>query len=677
MAENLFIFKALDSQNVAEKLDDDVLADISMHLSDTITNDEESRQNWLDKTEEWVKLATQVTENKTHPWPGAANVKYPLLTTAAMQFHARAYPALVNNKPVSVKTIGPDPEGEKRARADRIGTHMSFQLLHAMPDWDEHMDRLCMILPIIGLAFKKTYYSSVWNGPVSELVMPKDLIVNYHAKSFEQAPRKTHILPMHANEIIENIRVGHFLDIDLEDLGTPKAESEEKLSNKIHGLKAPNNDEDQPYILWECHCFLDLDEDGYKEPYIVTMESESGTILNISARFDDKTIITDDDGNLQKIIPHEHFTRFMFIPDPDSNIYALGFGHLLGPTNEASNTIINQLLDAGTLSNMQSGFLAKGIRLKGGSTRFRPGEWKFTQTSGEDLQKGVYPLPVREPSNVLFQLLSLLLDSGQQMASVTDIMVGESPGQNQPASTTMAVMEQGQKIFTGIFKRVYRSLGGEFKKLFYLNWLYPDEERYFNLLGLGEEVYHADYDVYDLIVQPSADPESVTDAQKMVRAEALWPLVQMGTVNAQEATRRNLEAQGHEDVDNLMQMPEPQPDPEFELERAKFEHQRALDWARQEMEVIKAQAMALRNEASALQNIAQAKSVSTHDSLDVEAQRLNEIKTQEEMIQSRLKALSEAAQQEQDADPGIQEPGAPEPRPDQLPDETAAGPQQP
>ena len=653
MSDLGWIVKALDMKNIAEELDEDLLDEIGSELAEAISRDEESRKEWLEKTEEWTKLATQVTEDKTHPWPGSANVKYPLLTTAAMQFHARAYPALVNPMPVKADVLGNDPTGEKRSRADRVSKHMSFQVLHGMPNWEEHMDRMCMILPLVGLCFKKTYWSGMWQGPITELVMAKDLIVNYHAKDFETAPRKTHIQSFNQNEMIEYQRAGLFRDIDLH---SPKIQDKPRIQDKVHGLKPTAMPEDEPYTVYECHTYLDLDDDDYQEPYIVTLEKDSGKILRIAPRFTPHSFVYDEEGDLVRIKPMEHFTRFAFIPDPDSNIYALGFGHLLGPLNQAANTLINQLIDAGTLSNMQSGFLAKGIRLKGGSARFRPGEWKYVNTPGEDLHKNIYPLPVREPSNVLYQLLGTIIESGQQMSSVTDIMVGENPGQNQPASTTMAVMEQGMKVFTGIYKRLHRALSREYKKLYVLNSIHTEEAYYFRLLDVDEQVYEEDYQVPYISVVPSADPEAVTDTQKLLRSEALFPLVQMGTVNPQEATRRHLEAQGHDNIDALMQMPEPQPDPEIELEQQKFEHQRKMDWAKLEIEALKAKAMSLRNETSALQNVANAKSTAEHDEIDKAKAFMEEIQQREDLMNQRIEALSEWAQQQGQEQPDLQQP---------------------
>lgn len=646
--DHSFVIDAVDKVNLAEELEENELNEIGDYLVQMIDSDQESRQEWLDQTEEWMKLATQVMEEKTFPWPGAANVKYPLLTTAALQFHARAYPALVSNEPVTGRVVGSDPDGSRRAAANRIGKHMSYQVLQEIPNWEEDMDRMLMVLPLTGLVFKKTYYSVFRESPVSELVLARDLIINYNAKDFESAPRKTHVQWFHPNEIVEYQLDGMFLDVDL---GQAPSKVHNESKDKTQQMNPSSIiDEDEPHEFYECHTWWDLDDDGYKEPYIITVHRDRRKVVRIAPRFDDDSFVTNDDGDIIQIVPREHFTRFAFIPDPNSNIYGLGFGHLLGPTNQAANTLINQLLDSGTLSNMQSGFLAKSIRISGGSKRFRPGEWKTVATTGEDLAKGVYPLPVREPSTVLFQLLGTLLESGQQLSSTTNLMVGESPGQNQPATTSMAVLEQGMKVFTGIYKRIHRALSREYGKIYRINTQIPSELVFYNLVGgQNEKVYAQDYRLGKISVIPSSDPENVTNTQKMMKAEALWPMVQMGTVNPQEATRRMLEAQGHEDPDRLMKLPEPQPDPEIVLERAKFEHERRVDWARFEAETLRAQAAALKDEAEAMAKIADASSTEGQMGLDRYQAEITAMKTREDMLNQRLKALTDLASTQQKA----------------------------
>ena len=240
--------------------------------------------------------------------------------------------------------------------------------------------------------------------------------------------------------------------------------------------------------------------------------------------------------------------------------------------------MINQLLDAGTLSNMQAGFISKGIRIKGGNTQFTPGEWKYVNTVGDDLRKGLLPLPVREPSQVLFSLLGMMVTAGEKLSSVTEVMTGEIPGQNTKATVTMAAIEQGMKVFSSIYKRIHRSLGKEYKKLFKLNSLYLRDEEYFTVLDIGQEqgavTGKQDYNAEDVDVIPASDPNVATEQQKLAKIQALGELLQLGTINPQEFTKRFLEATEQPNPEALMKMPEKQPS----LEEQQFEDESARKW---------------------------------------------------------------------------------------------------
>ena len=561
------------ANNVAELLNDKALDEIGQDALQGYEDDVASRYEWEDRNEQWMNLAAQVVEQKSFPWENSSNVKYPLLTTAAIQFHARAYPSLVPNADlVKTRVVGFDHDGSKRDKAIRISKHMTYQLIEEMEEWEEDMDRLLLTLPIVGCAFKKTYFSVLLGRNVSEMITAKDLVVDYWAKDLKSAQRISHKIYLSQNEVVERIRKGIFLDLPL---GSSSATEHEGSLDEIQGTSPAGESDDSPYMFIEQHCWLDLDDDGYAEPYIVTFEEGSGDVFRIVPRYDEKRVEFNDKGEVAKINPIEYFTKFSFIPNPDGGFYDVGFGILLGPINDTSNTIINQLIDAGTLSNLQSGFLGRGARLKRGDTRFVPGEWKQVNASGDDLRKNVFPMPVREPSGVLFNLLSLLLDSGKSLANTTDVLMGENPGQNQPASTTMAVIEQGLKVFTAIYKRIHRGLKQEFKKLFVLNSLYLPEKVYFAVLDPSEEevqtIGKSDYTEGVLDVIPASDSNIVSEAQKLAKAQGLMELLQLGTVNPMVVTQRILEAQEQPGIEELMTMPPPQPNPEVVLEQQKLQ----------------------------------------------------------------------------------------------------------
>lgn len=600
---NIDPLKAPDVVNLAENMDEDRLDTIGRELVEMVREDESSRSGWVETNEKWLMLAAQVMEDKNFPWPNAANVKYPLLTMAAIQFHARAYPALIDERSL-VKTgiRGADPDGEKRKRAERVRQYMNYQLLDEIEDWQDEMDRLLLVLSIAGLAYKKTYYSQARGRIVSEYVLPQDLVVNYHAINFERA-RRTHKILLDDNTVKEYVNQGIFRDVDLGHTKNPDhSQAQDKITNTTPSVV----EQDKIYEFYETHWFWDFDDDGYKEPYIVTVESASGKVVRIVARYAVEDIETDARGKIIKIKPIEHFTQYVFIPDPNSKLYGMGFGALVGPMNHAVNTLTNQLLDAGTLNNLQGGFLGKGVRIRGGAVRFSPGEWKTVNTTGDDLRKGIYPLPVKEPSSVLFSLLGMLVQSAERLASVNDIMTGENPGQNQPFSTTMAVLEQGLKVFSSIFKRIHRALGKEYRKIYHLNKLYLDEKVYFELLDSDkpQEVYRTDFEEENMDIRPASDSSVITDAQKLLKAESLLQKLSMGLpLNVEEVTRRALEAEGHEDISALMGSQEQEPDPELLLKQAELEHKIAMDEEQLQLDKERIKYEAMKDESQAVKNL--------------------------------------------------------------------------
>src|SRR3990167_1147618 len=559
------INKFIDQVNIANELDEETLKKISQQVHEGYLTDLQSRSHWDKQIDEWTKLAIQVRENKTWPWPKASNVKFPILATAAMQFSARAYPTLIpaDGKLVKVEVIGKDLDGQKRMRADRIATHMSYQIMKEMQDWEEDMDKLFLILPIVGTCFKKTYWDGVLKQNCSRLIVPKDLIINYWARSLETAERISERIEMSPRIFKERQLAGLFLDIDLKDPPQPELQYNKNKQN----LEVNRVDETTPHIIIEQHTYYDLDDDGYPEPYIITFSERTRQILRLVARYDASSLELNEKKEVVKINPIQYYTKYTFIPNPDGGFYDIGFGLLLGTLNESVNTIINQLIDAGTLSNLQSGYIGKSLRIKLGDSKFQPGEWKPVNATGDDLKKQIFPLPVREPSNVLFQLLGMLAQSSKELASVAEIFVGKMPGQNTPATTTMATIEQGMKVFTAIYKRVYRSLQREFKKLYRLNGIYLDTTVEQNIVD--EQIGPQDYESKSYDVCPSADPQATTKQEKLVKAQALMELLQLGTIDPMAVTLRILEAQEQENPESLLPKGPPPPDPKIAIEQMK------------------------------------------------------------------------------------------------------------
>lgn len=577
MAVNQKLVDYINDVNIAESLDEKQLITIGDDCSRGYKTDLDSRKAWEELLEKWTKLALQVAEKKSYPWREASNVKFPLLATAAMQFAARAYPSLVpsNGLVVKCRTYGYDLTGEKADRAERLSRYMSYQVMEEMDEWEEEMDKLLLTLPIAGTVFKKTYFDTSKQRNTSCVVMPKNLVVNYWAKNIDEAERLTEILPMTKRKLKEQQMLGLFLDIDL---GTPRGDSSRK-EDTTHELIEPELDGTTPYTILEQHTYLDLDKDGYAEPYIVTFEEESKKVLRIVARFNNEGLQVSEKGDLILINPIQYYTKFGFVPNPDGGFYDIGFGRLLGPLNESVDTVINQLIDSGTLSNLQSGFLGKGLRIKVGEVRFMPGEWKTVNATGDDLKKQIFPMPVREPSAVLMNLLQYLITSGKELASVAEIFVGKMPGQNTPATTTMASIEQGMKVFTAVYKRIYRSMTKEFRKLYLLNREYANPEEYLDFLD--KPIMQDDFEGSENDISPAADPNASSTQERQAKVQALGQLLQLQTINPMEFTKRYLEAFEIPSPEKLLVQPQQQ-GPTQEEQQAMLEQEASQQKMRME-----------------------------------------------------------------------------------------------
>lgn len=562
----------LASKNFAEKLKEDTLVEISERCKRGYELDRQSREDWEDEVEEWLKLANQIREAKSYPWANASNIKYPLLSTAAMQFAARAYPALVpsNGKVVNNRVVGKDPTGEKLEKVERVSTFMSYQVLQEIPGWEEDMDRMLMMLPVVGTVFKKTWYDKTCDKIRSEVLLPKNVVVNYWTKNLAECERISEVILMSPRLLKEKQNAGVYRSIDLGDPQTPTT----------GGPNSSVIDETTPYTLIEQHTFYDLDDDGYDEPYIITFEESTGEILRMEARYRQEDIEFKDSGKgIKRIKPLQMYTKFGFVPNPDGSFYDIGFGILLGPLNESVNTLINVLVDSGHLSTLQAGFIGKGLRMKMGDSKFQPGEWKPVSATGDDLRKQIVPLPLKEPSNVLFQLLGTLITSGKELASVAEIFTGKMPGQNTPATTTMATVEQGMKVFTAVYKRIYRALAEEFNKIFDLNALYTDPNHMVEVLDI--QIGPEDFDRKVCDISPGADPTAISQTEKLMKAQGLMELLQAAgpILDPIKVISRILDAQEQpnwqdlfsEQVKQTGQVPPPPPDPKILALQAKMQ----------------------------------------------------------------------------------------------------------
>jgi hypothetical protein len=490
---------------------------IANHVWDGFDTDLRSRQEWQTRNQAGMDLALQIAKAKNFPWPNCSNVKFPLITIATLQFHSRAYSALISGPNlVKADVKGADPDGKKTAVALAVSAHMSYQLLEEDEAWEEQHDRLLINVPIVGTAFKKSYYSASKGHNVSELVLAKDLVMDYYAKSVESCGRKTEIIPLRRNEMVEKMLTGLFIDYTDEAWfkgeATPMPQPAQSEQDRRAGLAQPKPDSVTPFTDLEQHCWLDLDGDGYEEPYIVSIEARTKKLLRIVARWSDDADISRTSANrIYKILPEEYYTKYGFIPSPDGSVYDIGFGVLLGPLNESVNSLINILIDSGVMETTAGGFLGKGAKIRGGNYSFAPNEWKRLDATTEDIGKSVWPLPVRSPSAVLFQLLGLLINYTDRVSGSNDVMVGENPGQNTPAETSRMLVEQGSTLFKAIFKRTFRSMKWEFKKLYVLNGVNLEPTGTYGPQGkqVSRDMYLGDPGS----VCPAADPDMTSDAE--------------------------------------------------------------------------------------------------------------------------------------------------------------------
>lgn len=580
----------IDSPNLVDRFDDEDQRRIGECVWDAYSSDLRSREPWARRNSAALDLAMQVQKDKNFPWPGCSNIAFPLVTIAALQFHSRAYPALIQSQDiVQCRIIGPDPDGSKAARAERISCHMSWQFMEQDECWESQVDRQLLYTPIAGAAFKKTYYDGGAGHNKSDLVFAKDLVINYWAKSVEDCVCKTHILPMTKNKIHSRMKEGIFKDVSEEGWYKDEAPMRSQTPQGVdednrQGINEPTPDYRTPFIGLEQHCWLDLDGDGYAEPYIITIEESTHDVLRIVCRFERmEDVERNDSGDIIRIHATEYFTKIPFIPSPDGGIYDIGFGTLLGPLNESVNSAINQLFDAGTMNNTAGGFLGRGAKIRGGVYNFSPFQWNRVDSTGDDLRKSIFPLPTREPSNVMFQVLSLLINYTEKVSGATEMTTGGNPGQNTPASTSQAMIEQGQKVYAAIFKRQWKAMKDEFKKSFQLNALYLSPGKIY-FAGTDKYISRGDYLGDPSSVIPVADPNIMSDQRRFIQAQAVMTVAKGNPAFDMDAVNRMyLKALKVSNIDQIYKgmanAPKPQPDVKIQVEQMKMQVQlKNLEW---------------------------------------------------------------------------------------------------
>jgi len=595
------------SSNIAADLPIEEVQSIGLRCKQGFDDDKTSRLQWEDWNAKALKLALQVAEHKTFPWVGCANIKFPLLTIAALSWHSKAYPALISgDNVVKYKVIGKDPDNVKSERADRKGKYMSYKLLETTT-WEEQTDKGLLVLSILGTIFKKTVRDNNAKKNCSDLVMPQDLVVDYFTTDMESCPRASHMFTLSKNTVREYVLQGFFLDsltmTTPEPVGPLQA-----AKDKAQHVTPPQDS--SVYNLVEQSCWLDLDKDGYEEPYAVTFEKETGKVVRILARYyknDIQYVETGaNKGKIYKITPENYYTKFELIPSPDGGFYGIGFGLLLGAISDSVNSALNQIFDSGTMATLGGGFLGRGARIKGGEATFKPFEWKTVDSTGDNLRNNIVPLTVREASPVLLDLIKFLVNYGERVAGAGDLQMGELPGQNVKAGTAEIANENGRQIFDATWKRFWRAEKEEFKKLDKLESVFLKGTEGFTVGEQYYEVTEADFADGSDGVCPVADPNITSKSEKRFMADmALADALQLGG-DVYEATKRKYAAYGYSGFEQVF--PDPKgpnaipPPPNIammELEvKAKVAESKAAD-VQQKFQIAQGEIMIRAQEAQA------------------------------------------------------------------------------
>lgn len=615
----------VSSVNIASELDDQKLIDIGNRVVNGFKADEDSMAEWLSDVKRVEELASLHSRKKSTPLPNSANVKLPIITKACYEFSSTTYPEIVkDDRVVQAYIIGKDVDGTKSTAAKKVTEFMNFQLLIDQQDWELDLNRLLVMLALVGFVCKKTYYDPVCDKIKSIMCDPKELIINSNSKSLEDAPRISQILHLRLNDLIEkkNKKVNK-VPVFLE---APVKELEEQSAGDYL---------DKPIDLIEQHCKLDLDEDGYSEPYIVTVIKDSGKVLRIVARYT-KEDIHKEDGRVCYITPIKCFVDFHFLPSPKGKFQSVGFGLLLLHLTDSANSCINQLLDAAQLSNMRGGY--RDARLKiiaSGNSLHDPGEWKDVKVqTGATLKDGLLPIDYKEPSSVMYQLLGLLIDVSRDLTSSAEINNGTQSSENAKTGATIALQNEGKKMVNSINKGLYRSLTVEFRQLFALNGLYLDKYTKRNIstkqynVGAILEVSQDDFDVTKVTMYPVADPSLSSAQQKLANAQTILSFMQAGlNIDRDKATKFILAQTNIPDIEALM--PDPNqpapPNPEAIKIQADIQNMsetnklkaHELDLRGQELELQsrKVEAEIKEIEASAVEHLAKASSEDTKHTL--------------------------------------------------------------
>ena len=549
------LFAEHDS-NLAELIDERDLMDIASELTGQYEEDRSGRKDWEDAYVNGLELLGIKYEERDQPFRGSSGVTHPLIAEAITQFQAQAYKELLpSSGPVRTQIIGAtNPEVQKQSQ--RVSEFMNYQITTVMEEYDPEMDRLLFNLPIAGSAFKKVYFDDILDRAVARFVPADDLVVPYNASDLASASRITHVIRMDENDVRKSQAMGFYRDVELSPY-----ESDDEILDKQRELSGIEKTSDAlDCTILEIHTNLDLpgfenrhpiddSETGIKLPYIVTIDEGSSKILSVRRNW------VEGDEYYHKA---NYFAHYKFLPG--LGFYGFGLLHMIGGLGRSATAILRQLIDAGTLANLPAGFKARGIRIRDADEPLSPGEFRDIDVPGGQLSQSIMPLPYKEPSQTLMQLLGFVVDAGRRFAAITDIQVGDGNQQAAPG-TTVALLERGSKVMSAIHKRLHYAQRKEFKmlaKVFAesLPPVYP-----YNVVGAEVTIKQQDFDDRVDII-PVSDPNIFSMSQRMALAQTQLQLAQASPEmhNLYEAYHRMYEAIGVQNIETILPPP-PQPAP--------------------------------------------------------------------------------------------------------------------
>ena len=532
--------------NLAEYIEEAELQAMASELVDDFVADRQSRKEWARAYVKGLDLLGMKIEERTQPWAGAAGVFHPVLTEAVVRFQAQAmgemFPA---SGPVRTKVVG-KRDVEKMEQAQRVENEMNYLLTEEMTEYRDETEQMLFRLPLAGSAFKKVYYDPINERPCAMFVPAEDFVVSYGAADLATAPRYTHVMKKTPNEIAELQFNGFYLDVDLPDPEPDYSDIQEKY-DEIDGETAVLEDDDRHTIL-EVHADLNMpepfeDPDGLARPYVITIDKSSLTILSIRRNW------YEDDPKKRK---RQHFVHYRYLPG--LGFYGTGLIHLIGGLAKSATSILRQLIDAGTLSNLPAGLKARGLRIKGDDSPLMPGEFRDVDVPGGAIRDSIAFLPYKEPSSVLYQLLGNIVEEGRRIGSVADVQVGNLNPQ-APVGTTLALMERSMKVMSGVQARLHAALKNELRILAKIIKDYMSPEYSYDIDGDFSRQKDFDNRV-DVI--PVSDPNAATMAQRVVQYQAAMQLAQQAPnlYDMGKLHRQMLEVLGIKDADDIIKLPD-------------------------------------------------------------------------------------------------------------------------